>query len=89
MGSTFQEVLQLSKSVSVHRKNILISTTEVHKVLNNIYPIIMKIFISFRENQMPSQNLQKNEAAKKKKLYDLVSKQHSNTLRKYASLNIK
>ena len=66
MGSTFQEVLQLSKSVSVHRKNILISTTEVHKVLNNIYPIIMKIFISFRENQMPSQNLQKNEAAKKK-----------------------
>ena len=50
----------------------------------------MKIFVSFRERQMPSQNLEKNEAAKKKKkLYDLVSKQHSTTLRKYVSLDIK
>ena len=76
----------------------------MQKVLNNIYPPVMKIFVSFRERQMPSQNLQKNEAAKKKKkkkkkksrkkkkkkkLYDLVSKQHSTTLRKYVSLNIK
>ena len=39
----------------------------MQKVLNNIYPPVMKIFVSFRERQMPSQNLQKNEAAKKNK----------------------
>ena len=39
----------------------------MQKVLNNISPPVMKIFVSFRERQMPSQNLQKNEAAKKKK----------------------
>ena len=79
MGSTFQEVLQFSKSIRVHRKNILISTTEVHKVLNNIYPPIMKIFITFRKRQMPSQNFQKNEAAKNKSC--IIWSQNSTLLR--------
>ena len=50
-SSTFQEILQRNRSVSIHRKNIQTLTTEVFKVVNNICPPIMKTFFDFRENR--------------------------------------
>ena len=49
-SSTFQELLQRNRSVSIHHKNIQTLTTEVFKVVNNICPPIMKTFFDFREN---------------------------------------
>ena len=45
-SSTFQELLQRNRSVSIHHKNIQILTTEVFKVVNNTCPPIMKNFLS-------------------------------------------
>ena len=64
-GGTFKEVLQLSKTVSVHHKNMQILITEVHKILNNIYPSIMKIFFSFGEKQIQLQNFKEMKHQKK------------------------
>ena len=50
-SSTFQELLQHNKSISIHYKNIQTLTTEVFKVVNNICPPIMKTFFDFRENR--------------------------------------
>ena len=50
-SSTFQELLQRNRSVSIHHKNIQTLTTEVFKVVNNICPPIMKTFFDFRENR--------------------------------------
>ena len=50
-SSTFQELLQRNRSVSIHHKNIQILTTEVFKVVNNTCPPIMKNFFDFRENR--------------------------------------
>ena len=49
--STFQELLQRIRSVSIHHKNIQTLTTEVFKVVNNIGPPIMKKFFDFKENR--------------------------------------
>ena len=50
-SSTFPELLQRNRSVSIHHKNIQTLTTEVFKVVNNICPPIMKTFFDFRENR--------------------------------------
>ena len=48
--NTFEELLQLSKSISVQH-NIQILITEVYKIVNVIFPPIIKRFFSFRENK--------------------------------------
>ena len=50
-SSTFQELLQRNRSVSIHHKNIQTLTTEVFKVVNNICPPIMKSFFDLRKNR--------------------------------------
>ena len=50
-SSTFQELLQLNRSVSTHYKNIQTLATEVFKVVNNICPPSMKILFDIRENR--------------------------------------
>ena len=57
--STFQELLQRIRSVSIHHKNIQTLTTEVFKVVNNICPPIMKTFSHFRENSYNIRKFQK------------------------------
>ena len=73
------EVLQLSKSAVSTTRILRILTTEVHKILNDIYPPIMKIFFSFREKQIQSQKFQKHETGKNKN-YSMWS-QNSTLLR--------
>ena len=51
ISSTFQELLQRNRSVSIHHKNIQTLTTEMFKVVNNICPSIMKKSFDFRENR--------------------------------------
>ena len=70
-GSTFQELLQSNRSVSIHHKNNQTLTEEVLKVMNNIGPPIMKTFFDFRES---------------KGLSDMVSKQVFNALLNYSLL---
>ena len=72
-GSTFKEPLQLNKSVSVHHNetnliqtNIQTLIRAVHKIVNNIYPPIMKIFFSWRGKQMQPWKFQRKKAAKNK-----------------------
>ena len=48
-SSTFQELLQRNRSVSIHHKNIQTLTTEVFKVV--ACPSIMETFFDFRENK--------------------------------------
>ena len=50
-SSTFQELLQRNRSVSIHHKDIQTLTAEVFKVVNKICPPIMKTFLDFRENR--------------------------------------
>ena len=50
-SSTFQELLQRNRSVSIHHKNIQTLTTEVFKVVNNICSPIMKSFFDLRKNR--------------------------------------
>ena len=50
-SSTFQELLQRNRTVSIHHKNIQTLTTEVFKAVNNICSPIMKTFFDFRENR--------------------------------------
>ena len=50
-SSTFQELLQRNRSVSIHHKNIQTLTIEVFKLVNNICPPVMKTFFDFRENR--------------------------------------
>ena len=50
-SSTFQELLQRNRSVSIHHKNIQTLTTEMLQLVNNICPPIMKAFFNFRENR--------------------------------------
>ena len=57
-SSTFQELLQRNRSVNIHRKNVQILTMEVFKVVNNIYPAIMKTFFDFRENRYNIRNFE-------------------------------
>ena len=49
--STFQELLQGNRSVSIYQKNIQTLTAEVFKVVNNICPAILKTFFDFSENR--------------------------------------
>ena len=49
--STFQELLQGNRSVSIYQKNIQTLTAEVLKVVNNICSPIMKAFFDFSENR--------------------------------------
>ena len=50
-SSTFQELLQDNRNVSIHHKNIQTLTMELFKVVNNICPPIMKTFFDFRETR--------------------------------------
>ena len=49
--STFQELLQRNRGVSIYQKNIQTLTAEVLKVVNNICSPIMKTFFDFSENR--------------------------------------
>ena len=55
--TNFKSFYNLVKFVIVHHKNIQILTKEVSKIVNDIYPPIMKIFFSFKEKQIQSQKL--------------------------------
>ena len=50
--STFQELLQLIKSVNVYHKKIQTVTTDGYKIVNEICPAITKILFSSRKKQM-------------------------------------
>ena len=50
-SSTFQELLQRNRSISIHHQNIQTLAMEVFKVVNKICPPIMKTFFDFRENR--------------------------------------
>ena len=65
-SSTFQELLQRNRSVSIHHKNIKTLTTEVFKVVNSIGPPIMKTFFLFQGKQIQYQKISRNETAKSK-----------------------
>ena len=77
-SSTFQELLQRNRSVSIHHKNIQTLTTEVFKLVNNICPPIMKIII------IQHQKIPKNETTKSKNYP--VSKQLFTALLNYGLL---
>ena len=64
-SSTFQELLQRNRSVTIHHKNIQTLTTEVFKVVNNICPPIMKTFFDFRENRY---NIKKSQEMRQQKV---------------------
>ena len=64
--SSFQELLQKDKSVSVHMKNLQYLATEIIKVKNGLSPIIMNKVFNFQENEsynlrsslyLPSRNM--------------------------------
>ena len=57
-SSTFQELLQRNRSVSIHNKNIQTLTTEVFKVVTFVLKI-MKTFFDFRETDTTSENSKK------------------------------
>ena len=57
-SSTFQELLQRNRSVSIHNKNIQTLTTEVFKVVTFVLQI-MKTFFDFRETDTTSENSKK------------------------------
>ena len=60
-SSTFQELLQRKRSVSIRHKDIQILTTELLKVVNNTCPPIMKTFFDFWKNRYSiSKQIQKN-----------------------------
>ena len=63
-SSTFQELLQRNRSVSIHHKNIKTLTTEVFKVVNSIGPPITKTFSLFQGKQIQYQKISRNETAK-------------------------
>ena len=48
--SSFEELLEKDKSISVHQKNLQILVTEIYKVKNNISPKIMSKVFEFQEN---------------------------------------
>ena len=50
-SSTFQELPQHNRSVSIHHENIQVLTMEVFKVVNNTCHPIMKTVFDFRENR--------------------------------------
>ena len=50
-SSTFQELLQRNRSISIHHQNIQTLAMEVFKVVIKICPPIMKTFFDFRENR--------------------------------------
>ena len=58
-SSTFQELLQRNRSVSIHHKNVQTLTTGVFKVVNNICPPVMKTFFDFRKNSYNIRKFQK------------------------------
>ena len=58
-SSTFQELLQRNRSVSIHHKNIQTLTTEVFTAVNNICPPIMKTFFDFSKNRYNIRKFQK------------------------------
>ena len=60
-SSTFQELLQRKRSVSIHHKDIQTLTTELLKVVNNTCHPIMKTFFDFWKNRYSiSKQIQKN-----------------------------
>ena len=48
--SSFEELLEKDKSISVHQKNLQILVTEIYKVKKNISPKIMSKVFEFQEN---------------------------------------
>ena len=58
-SSTFQELLKRNRSVSIHRNNIQILTTEVFKVVNNTCPPIMKTLFDFGKTNTALENFKK------------------------------
>ena len=58
ISSTFQELLQRNRSVTIHHNNIETLTTKVFKVVNNICPPIMKTLFDFKENRYNTRKFQ-------------------------------
>ena len=48
--SSYEELLEIDKSVSVHHRNIHILTTELYKKVNRLSPDIMKGFSPLNNN---------------------------------------
>ena len=48
--SSFEELLETDKSVSVHHRNIQVLATELYKIVNGLSPEIMKKIFPFNEN---------------------------------------
>ena len=47
--STFQELLDKDKSVSVHHKNIQVFATEIYKAVNSLAPTIMNTIFEIKD----------------------------------------
>ena len=73
ISSTFQQLLQRCRSVSIHHNNTQTLTTEVFKVVNNICPLVTKTFFDFEKTNTTSENFKK-QGNKEYELPDMVSK---------------
>ena len=58
-SSTFQELLQRNRSISIHHQNIQTLAMEVFKVVNKICPPIMKTFLILGKTDTTSENFKK------------------------------
>ena len=58
-SSTFQELLQRNRSISIHHQNIQTLAMEVFKVVNKICPPIMKTFLILGKTDTTSENSKK------------------------------
>ena len=61
-----QGPLRFSKSVIVYHNNIHIFTAVVHKIINDIFRLIVNIFFSFGENKYSLRNFQEIKQQKHK-----------------------
>ena len=48
--SSFEELLEIDNSISVHQKNILILAIELYKIVNGLSPVIMKDVFPLNNN---------------------------------------
>ena len=71
--SNFENLLQKSKEITIHQRNLQVLMTELFKIINGYVPLIMDNFFIFRENTCNLRNFQiiLNENKQTKKRYGL------------------
>ena len=56
--STFENLLEEHKEITIHQRNLQVLMTEVYKIINGYAPPIMENFFKFRENTYNLRNFQ-------------------------------